>query len=72
VRLVKDFLTLLLASSFLPSCASAPAPSRVATCLTDPTTNSMHCDGVSYPWEQMGGYVCVKLEDWEAYAQGCR
>lgn len=75
IRLVAKVLLVVLAAASLTillSCASAPQSKRIPTCLTDPINDALHCDGVTQPWKDSGGYVCHKLDDHEEYFRGCR
>ena len=75
IRLVVKAMLIILAVAaltILVSCASAPQLKRIPTCLTDPANNAFHCDGVTQPWSESGGYVCHKLDDHEEYFRGCR
>jgi hypothetical protein len=73
-RRPENSLMLLVAGSIgvFSSCSTPGKMDRLATCLTDPKNNAMHCDGVTKPWADMSGYACHRVEDLEEYLKGCR
>lgn len=72
MRQVKNSLMLLLAGLSVASCATTPERPRLASCLTDPKNDSMHCDGQTYPYSEMFNYVCHRLDDFETFLRSCK
>jgi hypothetical protein len=60
------FLALVLMPTWA-GCASPARPrARLATCLPDPASAGLWCDGKFVPWADSGGLACVQLDDLEA------
>lgn len=64
-------LAAILLSSWVGIGCTTPMK-RLETCVTDPESDLIHCDGKSIKWKDSSGMVCHRLEEWEEYMKDCR